>query len=399
MNKKKSFFLLFMAIALTMGCSLPAALFGVTDSNAMRTEVAETVVAAMTSESTQSAVAAQPTESTLPTNTSEPTAQATETLAILPTPTQTNPVLPTLAPTQTNLPPTAIPCNAVHFVKDITIPDGTFVLTGSGFIKTWRLQNVGTCTWNSGYTVVFMNGNQMMGPNSFPLTSGTVAPNQMIDVSINLVAPLQTGYKQGNWALRSPDGAIFWLTTGPFWVKVNVVKLLNPSLHPVFPFIMKADVDDQLSGAVKSTGAIIDSINVGDDATNVSFQGFVAFDISTIPDGATIKDVQLDLTDFDTLGQPWGLGCLRLYKQNYGDLDATDYQAGPVLGASAKVCTKEDLKEVIDENEMITALQSQVGNNRVRFRVQFNEQATDGDGVADMIRFSDHVHLLITYIP
>ena len=61
--------------------------------------------------------------------------------------------------------------------------------------------------------------------------------------------------------------------------------------------------------------------------------------------------------------------------------------------------SQQELKEVIDENEMITALQSQVGNNRVRFRVQFNEQASDGDGVADMIRFSDHVHLLITYIP
>lgn len=45
-------------------------------------------------------------------------------------------------------------CDLAQFVKDVTIPDGTLLSPVQTFYKTWRLKNVGTCTW-SGYSVVF----------------------------------------------------------------------------------------------------------------------------------------------------------------------------------------------------------------------------------------------------
>ncbi len=57
----------------------------------------------------------------------------------------------------------ATPCDAVGFVKDVTYPDGTQVKAGEVFIKTWRIQNTGSCSWKESYTLVFYTGEQMGG--------------------------------------------------------------------------------------------------------------------------------------------------------------------------------------------------------------------------------------------
>ena len=392
-----------LALVLLLGCTIPSAIYVNTQPDAVRTEIAGTVIAQMTSESegspTQAAILAtaspngessetpSPTETNLPTETANPT----NTTAPSETPTQ--------VPTNTAIPPTPIPCNAVSFVKDVSFPDGSLVLINAPFTKTWRLKNVGTCTWNSAYSVVFMSGQQMGGPNSFPLTAGTVAPGQMIDVSVNLQAPNTIGAKQGNWALRSPEGVIFQLSTGPFWIKIQVVKIAMPTMLPLLPIEIVAANEASYSGAVKSNGTTLPFANIGDDSSNISFQGFIAFDISDIPDGATIKSVKLDLKDHDILGTPFNLGCMRLYKQNYGTVDSSDYFPGLASGAVARFCNKDELKVIDLQPEMIDAVQSQVGNDRVRFRVQFNDMTTNSNGIADMVRLGGDIRLIITYIP
>src|SRR5688572_18810473 len=50
--------------------------------------------------------------------------------------------------TATNTP---VPCNQASFVSDVTIPDNTSITVNDGFTKTWKLKNVGSCTWTSGY--------------------------------------------------------------------------------------------------------------------------------------------------------------------------------------------------------------------------------------------------------
>jgi len=52
-------------------------------------------------------------------------------------------------------------CDAAKFVSDLTVPDGTNFASGAAFTKTWRLQNVGTCTWGTSYRLVFSGGEQM----------------------------------------------------------------------------------------------------------------------------------------------------------------------------------------------------------------------------------------------
>jgi len=54
------------------------------------------------------------------------------------------------------VPPVSVKrCDAAAFVKDVTVSDGSLISPGSSFKKTWRLQNIGTCTWTSSYALVW----------------------------------------------------------------------------------------------------------------------------------------------------------------------------------------------------------------------------------------------------
>lgn len=75
----------------------------------------------------------------------------TPTVAIPPTATSTS--VPTATPSAATTPTEASCSNQVEFVSDVTIPDDTEMLVGEEFIKTWRLKNIGTCTWTSQYAV------------------------------------------------------------------------------------------------------------------------------------------------------------------------------------------------------------------------------------------------------
>lgn len=152
-------------------------------------------------------------------------------------PTNTVPPTNTPLPTNTPIPPTAtpipIPCDRASFAKDVTVPDNTEIAAGSTFVKTWRLKNNGTCTWTSGYTIYFYNGDAMSGPATAQLTNGTVPPGSTIDISVTLIAPTTTGTYKGNWRLRNAGGTSFGIGENAdqsFWVQI---KSVTPTPTPL----------------------------------------------------------------------------------------------------------------------------------------------------------------------
>ena len=162
---------------------------------------------------------------------------ATPTSPVIVLPTNT-PLPPTNTPLPTNtpVPPTAtqvpIPCDRAHFVSDVSVPDNTEIPAGTTFVKTWRLENNGSCTWTSGYALVFYNGDAMSGPASAPITTGTVPPGGTIDVSVTLIAPTTTGTYRGNWRLRNSAGAIFGIggyADQSFYVQIKSVTASTPT--------------------------------------------------------------------------------------------------------------------------------------------------------------------------
>ncbi len=230
-------------LLLLTACNFP----GSTSQSTLSPDLIYTAAAqTLTAQQTQ---ASQGTPIVLPSVTSQ-AATPTSPVVIIATNTSLPPTS-TTQPTNTPIPatPTAtpIPCDRGQFVKDVTIPDDTQIAAGTTFVKTWRIQNNGSCTWTSSYALVFYNGDAMSGPASAPITNGTVPPGSTIDISATLIAPTTPGTYKGNWRLRNGSGAIFGVGSdagGSFWVQIkSVTPTPTPSPTPAytlsFDFIAK----------------------------------------------------------------------------------------------------------------------------------------------------------------
>ncbi|MDZ4158221.1 MAG: NBR1-Ig-like domain-containing protein [Anaerolineaceae bacterium] len=211
MAKKHPLLVLVMILlAAALACTLPTAATPAQPANeaeATITALARTVEAILAHTPTAPPASEQPTT----TFTAEP-----------PTPTPTNTQPP---PTLTPVPPTPIPCDQARFIADISVPDGAQFTPGQTFTKTWRLENSGSCTWTTGYAVVFESGNAMDAPATVNLTS-SVAPGQRVDISIAMKAPSTLGKHKGNWKIRNASGARFGLGAAniSFFVDIEVVE-------------------------------------------------------------------------------------------------------------------------------------------------------------------------------
>lgn len=126
----------------------------------------------------------------------------------------TTPTIPTatpFVPTSTSTAPTAAPpttCTlASTFISDVTIPDGTVVAPGSAFVKTWAIQNSGTCNWGGGYNAVLVGGESFnaASPQAVPAAN----PGSIINISINMVAPTTPGAHSSVWQLQASNGVLF----------------------------------------------------------------------------------------------------------------------------------------------------------------------------------------------
>lgn len=158
--------------------------------------------------------------------TATPTSTATAT-QVPPTATAIPPTATPLPPTATPVPPTPtatpIPCNLAQFVADVTVPDGATYAPNATFTKTWRLKNIGSCNWTTAYSIVLVSGSGMNAPAAVSLP-GTVAPGQVVDVSVKMTAPSSVGHYRGNWKLRDASGVLFGIgnTDGNFYVDIHV---------------------------------------------------------------------------------------------------------------------------------------------------------------------------------
>jgi len=115
-------------------------------------------------------------------------------------------------------------CDAAAFVKDVTVADGSLISPGNSFTKTWRIQNVGTCSWTPSYALVFINGDGMNAPSRVSF-SGNVNPGETVDLSVNLTAPSKKGHYRNYWKLRNASGVLFGIGTQAdtaFWADINV---------------------------------------------------------------------------------------------------------------------------------------------------------------------------------
>lgn len=145
-----------------------------------------------------------------------------------PTATQQPSVAPSLqlSPTAGTPLPSAPPAGSdrAEYMLDVTIPDGTVMTPNQTFQKTWRILNSGQSTWTTDYVLIFIDGALMGAPATVPLPN-SVAPSENIDITVDMVAPPDSGAHRGYWKLRNAAGQVFGFGADgseAIWVDISV---------------------------------------------------------------------------------------------------------------------------------------------------------------------------------
>jgi hypothetical protein len=139
-----------------------------------------------------------------------------------------------------------------------------------------------------------------------------------------------------------------------------------------------------LSVGMGGTHVVNPGVVVGDDAGNGQRKGFLFFDISWIPDGATVESATLNLSSRQREGNPPAdLGALRVYYGNYGDLDSSDWDAQSFQAVSLESGT--EIGHNVDVTDSVATARANIWYYQLR--LEFVE-ATDGDGREDSLEFN-----------
>ncbi len=236
--------LMLLAVALLSACAPAATSAPQTQGpDAVYTAAAQTVVAQIT-QSTGATAVAQLTQSAGATAVAQLTQIASAPTAT-PIPAPPTP-LPPATPTETQV---ALPCDAAQFLGDVTVSNGSLFPPGAAFVKTWRIQNTGSCSWTPAYSLVFAGGDILDKVTEVPFPQN-VDPGQYLDLSLSLVAPRDPGVYTGQWLLRKPSGGIFGVGPNgqdPLVVRIGVASLPeNP--NAAYDFAANYCMADWLSG-------------------------------------------------------------------------------------------------------------------------------------------------------
>ena len=154
--------------------------------------------------------------------------------------------LPTSEPSPQPVTPTGC-LDGMKFIQDLNLPDFNMtsppiVQTGVPLKKGWRIQNIGTCIWDSNYTLVYVGSNPpnvAIGGNPVAI-QGQVFPGQLYDIYALIVTPQQPGRYQSLWNLRNPAGQYFG---NQLWIGFDVVGQPPPTTALQAPTISRFTVD------------------------------------------------------------------------------------------------------------------------------------------------------------
>jgi hypothetical protein len=208
------------------------------------------------------------------------------------------------------------------YVADVTVPDDTEFAPGAAFVKTWRIRNSGTCDWTAGFNLVFVSGDQMGGQATVAVPP--TAAGSTTDLSVNLTAPGSPGTYRGNWRPQSDEGLAFG---SQVYVRIVVPEptpvpteeptpepteeptpepTAEPTEEPVEVDIVASEDAYWWPGNLACMtcpdfggGTELELLNgvSGDPPYQILYQGKIAirFDLSGIPEGATIEEATLHL--------------------------------------------------------------------------------------------------------
>ncbi len=303
---------------------------------------------------------------------------------------------PTPIPSATPVPSPTPPCLAASFVQDVTVPDGTEFAPGETFTKTWRLRNVGSCTWTVAFTAFFDQGDRLDAPVDVSLPHA-VEPGETVDIAVEMRAPADPGTYKGYWKLRSDRGEAFGIGSDhnqAFWVEIRVVATPTPTPTPApAETTITIPHDPANSGTLYADGddTIGGSVMAGDTSNDVQARAYFTFDISAV--SGTVLNAQLTLSGCRVMGDPFGpMGGLWLGEVEFAlPLRTVHYNipSTPITHLTAPPAGSYDVTSQV---------QADVTAGDPYFQIRLHPMGRDDDGAADYLMCSSAT-LQVTYRP
>ena len=193
---------------------------GISQSDQVATQAAATAYRQL-----ELTVTAMPTQTPMPTE--EPTATAT--IEFTPTATVPAELQP---PTNTTVPqqPTTVPGGTACYSASLeweSHPDYTELNQSTKFTKIWRIKNIGSCTWNAAFEIMFVDGELMADYYRQSFTEVDVAPGEYAEIAIDMAVPYEAGIYRSDWKLVAADGTVFGIYPGDgtLWVIIESIDL------------------------------------------------------------------------------------------------------------------------------------------------------------------------------
>jgi hypothetical protein len=277
-KNRRSFILsgIILLVLISLGCGLTAS--PTQDLQPLYTQAAVTFAAEETAHAVQTASArltsASPTGAPASTATASAaastdelvaTAVAPATASASPTgPATTLPIIP-----EPEMPATPEPaaqegatCDQAALLGDLSIAPDTLLLPGARFNKIWRIQNTGSCTWSTSYSLAFSGGDALSNFSSIFLP-GEVAPGSAVDLAVPGMAPFAPGVYQGYWMLRNALGASFGVGEDHLQPLRARIRVFQPAVPGAYSYNFTADY---CNGGWQSSISLLPCPGTGQDS-------------------------------------------------------------------------------------------------------------------------------------
>ena len=155
-------------------------------------------------------------------------------------------------------------------------------------------------------------------------------------------------------------------------------RILVTPLHVYTTTLYSVAAED---GTVRKDDVVLDGVMVGQNEMQIQMQGFLSFDISSIPRDAIVKGVDLDASQSVVVNSPFPWqGSLNMYNQQYGSsLKPNDYMvivpAGYLYSWNYNFVATMMPSIPFTSPDFVITLQKQLdaGSNRYQVRLQFEK--------------------------
>ncbi len=233
----------------------------------------------------------------------------------------------------------------------------------------------------------------------FGATKTTIDPGECITLKWHIeyvTAAYLIGGEFSNLGVTGPFGSIDTCPTSTTLYILRVETTIGPierSVRVNVQAVQTVTLNYISSGSVREDGEVfVPGPLVGDDEDRRALRAFLAFDLSSLA-GAQITEAQLDLSDYDTSGDPFELRPLFVEEVDWGsNLEAADYEA-QVAASLATLNDDNGLESPINVTGRVVSRLSG-GNTSFRIRLRFKTD-TNGDDTGDSVDWAGRTAQLI----